>query len=640
MEMEELLSSWGLDAATIKIFVDEKMDLLTLRHMDQESYRALIKSEGMRIRFKVFHSKWVKELDAKGVLSECYGGSDAKSIPEGCRVIAVSDFNGNLSSFPENFMADDEMPFDAKENEDNDTGLSDSYSEKSNNTVEKNDGAVGDDSLKFLEDSFEKANPQEKSHDSRTGEESTKEATGDALKLKETLKDATGSHQNLYKKMKTYDLENVLNSTSVGKRVISQYKQSNMFIKDSYRDNLVECVLEEETRDDLGKVISHDRLKFLAEKIAELFPEELVKTYYEVYRHPKSKKMITKGKLVWRYYNRRRDFAHCGAISKDDKHKASGTVTQKTSTVVDKSTAGSLCWLEANRGNKGNWQEVLRHWRATSAVRMDRLKAGVELDESDEEENDGAKSKQRKKKKKLTKEDKRKLELRMEEQSAHQYMQKYPAFHENTAYMLFEIDFKELRPDVESLALFTEWTTLSAFIVEQVQKTDATFLQDPTLTAGEKNLMLLRNMSKLFPIVSVPGSRKTTEEAGRKVTKVWRPSHAEVADAFVLLTHSALALEEEKDEKRSQLQKLRMHMQPFVAVVGEIDNPSQYLICVDEFFYEVDSPLQAVDLVFKSFFALNTRYPSEAEQVWLFLQRAVYGFRTDEDSSFAGVDLR
>lgn len=103
---------------------------------------------------------------------------------------------------------------------------------------------------------------------------------------------------------------------------------------------------------------------------------------------------------------------------------------------------------------------------------------------------------------------------------------------------------------------------------------------------------------------------------------------------------SALAFEEEKDEKRSELQKLRVHMLPFVAVIGEIENPSQYLICVDEFFYEVDSSLQAVDLVFKSFFGLNTRYPSEAEQVWLFLQRAVYGFQTDEDSSFAGVDLR
>lgn len=86
--------------------------------------------------------------------------------------------------------------------------------------------------------------------------------------------------------------------------------------------------------------------------------------------------------------------------------------------------------------------------------------------------------------------------------------------------------------------------------------------------------------------------------------------------------------------------KHRMHLQPFVAVVGDIENPDQYLICVDEYFYEVDSLLQAVDLVFKGFFALHLNYPSEAEQVWLFLQRSVYSFTTSDDGSFNAVDTK
>lgn len=99
-----------------------------------------------------------------------------------------------------------------------------------------------------------------------------------------------------------------------------------------------------------------------------------------------------------------------------------------------------------------------------------------------------------------------------------------------------------------------------------------------------------------------------------------------------------LAFEEEKEEKRKILAKHRCHMQPFAAVIGEIESPQQFLVCVNDFFYEVGSVLQAVDITFKSFFALNTPYPSEAEQTWQFLQRAVYGFTTEEDTHFTGVD--
>lgn len=100
------------------------------------------------------------------------------------------------------------------------------------------------------------------------------------------------------------DLEYILNLTSIGQKVLSNYRQHNKFVKDSSRDLLVECVLEEETRKSglhtmfvsvfkfclvfcglcLRLVflisspficsISHARLKFLAEKIVELFPGE------------------------------------------------------------------------------------------------------------------------------------------------------------------------------------------------------------------------------------------------------------------------------------------------------------------------------------------------------------------------------
>ena len=81
-------------------------------------------------------------------------------------------------------------------------------------------------------------------------------------------------------------------------------------------------------------------------------------------------------------------------------------------------------------------------------------------------------------------------------------------------------------------------------------------------------------------------------------------------------------------------------MQPFVAVIGDEENPIQFLVCINEFFYEVGNVLQAVDLVFKTFFALHLHYPPEAQQVWFFLQRAVYCFTTPEDPVCDAVDTK
>ena len=49
---------------------------------------------------------------------------------------------------------------------------------------------------------------------------------------------------------------------------------------------------------------------------------------------------------------------------------------------------------------------------------------------------------------------------------------------------------------------------------------------------------------------------------------------------------------------------------------------------INTFRYEVETPLKAIDFVFKSCNALNIRYPLEVGQLFMFLQRAIYEFET------------
>lgn len=75
-----------------------------------------------------------------------------------------------------------------------------------------------------------------------------------------------------------------------------------------------------------------------------------------------------------------------------------------------------------------------------------------------------------------------------------------------------------------------------------------------------------------------------------------------------------------------QLQDFKSTLQPFAVLVGlTLDNISQTFVYLTETRrYEVDTPLKALDVLFKSFFALNAQYPIESGQVWLFLQRVIW----------------
>ena len=94
-----------------------------------------------------------------------------------------------------------------------------------------------------------------------------------------------------------------------------------------------------------------------------------------------------------------------------------------------------------------------------------------------------------------------------------------------------------------------------------------------------------------------------------------------------------IKLHEHLNERRDLLHKFGLCLQPFAAVIGPTEKPLQYLVMLDDFSYEVESPLKALDIVFKTFFALHVHYPPEAEQLYYFLQQYVYGIKTRQDKN-------
>lgn len=90
-------------------------------------------------------------------------------------------------------------------------------------------------------------------------------------------------------------------------------------------------------------------------------------------------------------------------------------------------------------------------------------------------------------------------------------------------------------------------------------------------------------------------------------------------------------MQEEVTKRRDVLFNYKQTLQPFAAVIGPLSDPLQYLVVLDQFFYEVESPLKALDIVFKCIHALHLNNPIEATGMWLFIQQSVFGITSRSD---------
>lgn len=95
----------------------------------------------------------------------------------------------------------------------------------------------------------------------------------------------------------------------------------------------------------------------------------------------------------------------------------------------------------------------------------------------------------------------------------------------------------------------------------------------------------------------------------------------------------------------SKLGTVGKTLQPFPIIVAEdltklVEKPPVFYVYIDSFYYTVRTPLEAIDLCFKAYHALHADYPYQSLHPWLFLQKAVYGIKTQWDPQIPPVERR
>lgn len=76
-----------------------------------------------------------------------------------------------------------------------------------------------------------------------------------------------------------------------------------------------------------------------------------------------------------------------------------------------------------------------------------------------------------------------------------------------------------------------------------------------------------------------------------------------------------------------------LSLQPYVVIVDS----TEVFCVINNTYFKLETPIKAVDLCFKSFFTLNVQYPTESEQVWLFIQHYFYEIKLKSDKNILSV---
>lgn len=99
-------------------------------------------------------------------------------------------------------------------------------------------------------------------------------------------------------------------------------------------------------------------------------------------------------------------------------------------------------------------------------------------------------------------------------------------------------------------------------------------------------------------------------------------------------------LEPKLQKRKEKLEVFGLTLQPMLVAIGSIINLTTFYVIVNNFKYECTSLVNAINLCFQVFFALDAKYPVDSEMIWYFLQYYIYDITSAKYTrNFVCVDI-
>ncbi|XP_044019598.1 uncharacterized protein LOC122860021 [Aphidius gifuensis] len=331
--------------------------------------------------------------------------------------------------------------------------------------------------------------------------------------------------------------------------------------------------------------ISKARFLELAQEIGETFPRENPTLYFR----PSVKNDNAGGPLYSAYEYKKKSLRDKGLLKLSNK-----CLTRDFE--PSESENSKIEWLQTNTSPR---DDVITNWEGSFHVRMNLLKAG---------------------KKQI---------------SVSDYYNKFIALKTNLGAELLETDFEKIHPKKSDLFAH-RWNFIADYFTEYFVKPSVIASFDKAEYA--RLLRLLEPQNKVAPILFllpciIPDqSRKRPATSSTENTGTSELSKAERTRLTLQERRNSLFLQiEDAAQFQSAVQEHRMLLrasgesfQPTIVFIGPLEAVESSCVVVNEFIYQVNSPIEAVNLCFKIFWALDCKYPQRANSIWLFLQTAGY----------------
>eukprot|EP00102_Acyrthosiphon_pisum_P024178 XP_016661388.1 PREDICTED: uncharacterized protein LOC107884234 isoform X1 [Acyrthosiphon pisum] len=395
-----------------------------------------------------------------------------------------------------------------------------------------------------------------------------------------------------HEKRSVNDLKNILLSYHEGQIIIDYYKNHNL-LNGPMRNKLSHLVISHTLKNINEKKISTTKLNALSQDIKDIFPNENIQTYYLPYKKESDKVTPTRGKLWDKYCNMRREI----------RNKKS-TIQTKDNVVFEydnnEEPTEEIIWL---KNNLAPWNMVIEYWKKTFHFRYNSLS---------------------------------------HKEKHYSYFSDLPAIKGPIGFTLIELDFEQLYPG-KDLTLFTNFELFKTKIpnlIRNYKYKGIDSLVDEILTPtvlGYDNIAALKVLIELFKPINVCKRSAT----GSSKATYWRPSKLELKQSFIYYVNSTIQVKEVNEEKNKKAQRLQQTVQPYMIFVCGTESEhqiSEFYVIINNHIFKVESGLKAVDICFKSFFALNLNYTDESKQVWYFIQKYFYKIETKYDKFYQNVN--
>ncbi|XP_043479151.1 uncharacterized protein LOC122510795 isoform X1 [Leptopilina heterotoma] len=407
--------------------------------------------------------------------------------------------------------------------------------------------------------------------------------------------------------LKNLDLHKYLNEFSITSQIAVENYENNGFLIESDRSHICDAVAEAILRKNFTP--GHTEYKTAATKICELFPCESEEIYYnppDIAHRNAFGKLPNKIKNI--KYQLAKQGSGCPSTSGTESTKLKFTEPSQltgSSDNNDDAVKAAISFLKHESCD--SWPVLLKKWSITHAFRNKRLKSSRPTENV--------------------------VDNAEEQNYIQDYFQEWTILGLANGFSLLDQDFKELFPGKED-GLLARWETRKILIVnlikKEVAKTDLhtlKLLKDyDAAPEGKRDSIIIHMLPSLL-------SKRIRRKESSDVT-----TFAEARISFVLHVKIPGDLQRSVEQHAKKLKNLNLSLQPFIILVGPtLSEISASYVQINGVRYLLRTPIKALDVCFKSHFALDAAYLTPCKAVFYFIQNYFFDIYLKGDEKIQRV---